>query len=68
VSFEQWLKRPVYVVQCRTWKLAAELNLCGQGLLRVRPACRDERANAARKALANAVKQQRASRRTHAVA
>lgn len=58
MTFEQWLKRPVYVAQCRTWKLAAELDLCSVRF-RALPAYRDEQAREARRTVAQEMRRRR---------
>lgn len=53
-----WLKRPVFVAQCHTWALAAKLNLCTHRF-RCLPASRDQVALAARKHVADVIRQER---------
>lgn len=51
MTFEQWLQRPVYVAQCRTWKMAADMGLtCAR--FRALPPYRDEAARQARNLVA----------------
>ena len=62
MTFEQWLRRPVYLVQCATWRKAKELGLCRIGV-RALPGYRDEAAQAARDAIAQAMRADRARSR-----
>lgn len=62
MTFEEWMKRPVYVAQCYTWALAAKLQLnCVR--FRALPGYRDDEARQARRLVAEAVRYQRACRR-----
>ena len=57
-SYEAWMQRPVYLVQCRTWALAAKLNFaCSR--FRCLPAYRDEQSLKERKAVSDLVRAQR---------
>lgn len=58
MTFEEWLRRPVYVVQCKTWALAAVL---GVACVRFRclPGYRDAEARAARNKVCQEVRRQR---------
>lgn len=58
LSFEQWLRRPVYVAQCRSWRKAAELGLCSV-LFRARAQYRTPEVQRARTAVAQALRRQR---------
>lgn len=58
MTFEQWLKRPVFVTQCRTWAKAAELGVCCHRF-RCLPKYRDQAALVARKAVAVAMRIER---------
>ena len=62
MTFEQWLRRPVYLAQCATWRKAKELGLCRIGV-RALPGYRDAAAQAARDTIARAVKADRARSR-----
>ena len=62
MTFDQWMRRPVYLAQCATWKKAAELNLCSLGV-RALPGKRDMYARAARDIIALSVRMDRARRR-----
>lgn len=62
MNFEEWLNRPVYVVQCRTWKIAASLNLCSLGI-RAIPGQRDQFAQLARDMVALSVRMDRLKKR-----
>ena len=62
MTFEQWMRRPVYLAQCATRQKAAELNLCNLGV-RSLPGQRDGYAQAARDMLALALRMDRARRR-----
>ena len=64
MTFEQWMRRPVYLAQCATRQKAAELNLCNLGV-RSLPRQRDGYAQAARDMLALALRMDRARRRHH---
>jgi hypothetical protein len=58
MSFEEWLKRPVFVAQCRTWAKANELGLsCTR--FRCLPPYRDAQAQRARNNVADVVRAQR---------
>lgn len=59
MTFDQYMKRPVYVAQCRTWKRAAELNLCSLGIRAVKE-YRDGYAQAARDMIALSIRMDRA--------
>ncbi len=59
MTFDQYMKRPVYVAQCRTWKRAAELNLCSLGIRAVKE-YRDGYAQAARGMIALSIRMDRA--------
>lgn len=61
MTFEQWLKRPVYVAQCKTWKLANEMGVACH-TFRCVPAYRDERSLRARMSVAQVIRRQRAMR------
>lgn len=58
MTFEQWLQRPVYVAQCKTWALAAKMGLCCHRF-RALPAYRDLEAKIAREKVAVAIRAQR---------
>jgi len=58
MTFDQWLKRPVYVAQCKTWQIAAETNLCGF-LIRTLPGHRTRTVQLARDLLALHVRYRR---------
>lgn len=62
LTFAQSQRRPVYAVQCKTWRKAAELNLCSLGI-RTMPGKRNKFAQAARDMLALGVRMDRAQRR-----
>ena len=64
MTFDQWMRRPVYLAQCATWQKAAELNLCSFGV-RALPGRRDMYAQAARDMIALSVRMDRARRRHH---
>lgn len=57
-SFEAWQKRPVYVAQCHTAKLASKLGIKGYWF-RCLPDFRDPRAKADRMQIAQAVRVER---------
>ena len=61
MTFDQWVRRPVYLAQCASWQKAKELNLCSLGV-RALPGRRDMYAQAARDMLALAVRMDRARR------
>lgn len=54
LSFEQWLRRPVYVVQCVTYRMACDMGYVGVGF-RTMPGYRDEVSLAVRSLVARAV-------------
>lgn len=57
-SYEAWMQRPVFVVQCRTWALATKMNFaCAR--FRCLPAYRDVQSLKERKAVADVVRAQR---------
>ena len=62
MTFDKWIRRPVYLAQCATWQKAAELNLCNLGV-RSLPGQRDGYAQAARDMIALSVRMDRARRR-----
>lgn len=62
MTFEEWMKRPVYVAQCHTWALANKLGL-GCPWFRCLPGYRDDEARQARRLVAEAVRFKRARRR-----
>lgn len=62
LTFAQWRQRPVYLTQCRTWRKAAELNLCSLGI-RALPGHRDIYAQAARDMIALSFRMDRMSQR-----
>lgn len=57
-SFEAWLKRPIFVAQCRSWALANKYDLACHRF-RCLPAYRDEQAMTARKMVADMIRCQR---------
>lgn len=57
-TFENWLKRPVYVAQCHTWALAVKMRV-QSSRFRCLPAYRDSQAMQNRKRVADAVRSQR---------
>lgn len=58
LTFEQWMRRPVYVAQCKTWKTAKALGVCCLGF-RCLPGYRDANAQHARKLVADMVRRER---------
>jgi hypothetical protein len=62
MTFDKWMKRPVYVAQCRTWAKAAELNLCSLGVRAVKGQ-RDAYCQSARDMIALSVRMDRMRRR-----
>lgn len=67
MSFEEWMRRPVYVAQCYTWALAARLGLsCHR--FRALPGYRNEEASQARRLVAEYIRLERARRRGTALA
>ena len=62
-SFTAWKKRPVYVTQCKTARIANMLGLYGVGL-RCLPGHRNERSQQDRNALAAAIRHERRVKRT----
>ncbi len=58
MTFEQWMQRPVYVTQCRTWKMAANMDLCC-ARFRALPPYRDEEARRARNLVAARMRAER---------
>lgn len=62
MTFEQWLKRPVYVAQCHTWALASKLDLCNHQF-RSLPGYRNAQAHQARRLVAEIVRHERKLRR-----
>lgn len=62
MTFEEWKKRPVYVVQCRTWAMAADMGLCC-ALFRALPPYRDTAARNARNRVAAAMRGERNAQR-----
>ncbi len=65
MTFEEWLRRPVYVAQCTTMALASKLGVFCHSF-RALPGYRDAAAMQARLRVANEVRAQRAAR--HAAA
>jgi len=61
LTFRQWLNRPVYLTQCKTWAAAKMLGVC---CIRFRslPGYRDDEAKHARQVVASHIRQQRAKR------
>ena len=57
-SFEQWMKRPVYVAQCKTFALATKTT---PHCHKIRYLTRTEQAQAARNAVAKAARALRSS-------
>ena len=62
LSFEAWARRPVYVAQCKTWRLANEMGVCTPHF-RVLPPYRNELDLQARRLVANAIRQARTRQR-----
>lgn len=58
LTFEQWMRRPVYVVQCKTWAIAKALGVCCTRF-RCLPAYRDATAVSARNIVARWVRAER---------
>lgn len=58
LSFEQWMRRPVYVVQCKTWTVAKALGVCCVRF-RALPGHRDDEAKHARGIVAMMLRRQR---------
>lgn len=58
LSFEQWMRRPVYVVQCKTWRMAKALGVCCI-LFRALPGHRDDEARHARGIVAMMMRRER---------
>lgn len=58
LTFEQWMRRPVYVVQCRTWKAAKALGVCCV-TFRCLPGYRNDEARHARKLVADWMRHER---------
>lgn len=58
-SFEAWMRRPVYVVQCLTVRLARQLNV-SCATFRCLPAYRDAQSKAARQVVAEHLRKHRA--------
>lgn len=58
LTFEQWLNRPVYLTQCKTWAAAKMLGVC---CIRFRslPGYRDDEAKRARKLVADMMRKER---------
>lgn len=58
LTFEQWLNRPVYLTQCKTWAAAKMLGVC---CIRFRslPGYRDDEAKHARKLVADWMRKER---------
>ena len=58
LTFEQWLNRPVYLTQCKTWAAA---KLLGVSCFRFRclPGYRDDEAKRARKLVADMMRKER---------
>ena len=61
MTFDQYLNRPVYLVQCKTWDKAREMNLCVVGF-RALPGKRDKYAQLARDLVAMSIKLDRAEK------
>lgn len=61
MTFDEYLKRPVYVVQSKTWARAAEMNLCMVGF-RALPGKRDEYAQLVRDLVAMSIKLDRSEK------
>lgn len=59
MTFSEWMRRPVYVAQCHTWRRAAEMGLCCVRF-RCLPAYRDAEAKLARSLVAASIKADRA--------
>lgn len=55
MTFDEWMKRPVYVAQCKTAKLARELGVIGYHF-RVLPSYRNAQILADRKEIADAMR------------
>lgn len=64
MTFEDWLRRPVYVAQCKTWSKANELGVCCSRF-RALPAYRDDLARKARSQVAKAILAERQQCRMH---
>lgn len=62
MTFDQWKKRPVYVVQCMTWSLAVSLGLMTYAF-RLLPAYRNREGLAVRRIVAEHIRLARARRR-----
>ena len=62
MTFEEWLRRPVYVAQCTTWALANKLNLCSFAV-RSLPGHRNATTQAARDMVAIAMREVRRVRK-----
>lgn len=58
LSFEQWMRRPVYVTQCKTWRIAKAIGVCCIGF-RCLPGHRDSEAQRARQLVADMVRRER---------
>jgi hypothetical protein len=58
MTFEEWMKRPVYVAQCKTAALAGELGINGWHFRRL-PAYRSDQDRADRKLIADTMRQLR---------
>lgn len=65
MTFEEWMRRPVYVAQCKTWRMAAQMQLCCI-TFRCFPRYRDEKALTARAKVAAAMRAERAQARSRA--
>lgn len=64
LTFEEWKRRPVYVAQCRTWSMAAQMDLCCHRF-RALPAYRDSVARDARNRVASVIRAERQLQRRH---
>lgn len=58
LSFDQWMRRPVYVAQCRTWAAAKAMGVCCDRF-RALPCYRDSQARQARKLVADMMRKER---------
>ncbi|MEX3984100.1 hypothetical protein AB4Y45_34670 [Paraburkholderia sp. EG287A] len=62
MTFEEWKKRPVFVAQCKTWKMAGELGVCCVRF-RCLPPFRDAQAQRARNRVADVMRAERQRQR-----
>ena len=58
MTYEEWKKRPVYVAQCKTWKMANDLGVCCVRF-RCLPPYRDAQAQLARNHVADVMRTER---------